>query len=80
MTTLTERLTWKEIVEKYPDTWIGLKDIIWEDESNIESAVVKFTDKTKTELLTLVARGELEYSCYTTPDNVFQLGAIEVMK
>ena len=76
MTKLNERLTWKEIVEKYPDTWIGLTDIIWEDESNIKSAVAKFTDKTKSELLSLVFKGELEYSCYTTPDNIFQLGAI----
>lgn len=65
----SERLTWKQIMEQYPDTWVGLTDIKWEDESNIESAVVKYTDKTKTELLKMVIEGELEFSCYTTPDN-----------
>lgn len=79
MGNMEKRLTWNEIVEQYPDTWVGLIDINWEDESNIESAVVKYTDKTKTELLTMVAKEEIEYSCYTTPDNIFQLGMIGVI-
>ena len=41
----TERLTWDEIAEKYPNTWVGLKDIKYENanSSNIETAVVAAT-------------------------------------
>lgn len=70
-----QRLTWKEIQEKYPDQWVGLVDIAWQDDSNIESAIVKYTDKSKEELLVLQIRDEI-FSCYTTPDNVFQLGIV----
>lgn len=67
------RLTWEEIQKKYPDQWVGLTDIDWIDDSNINSAIVKYTDKTKDELLIMQVKGEI-FSCYTTPDNVFQLG------
>lgn len=69
------RLTWKEIQEQYPDQWIGLTDIDWHDDSNINSAVVKYTDKSKEELLIMQINDEI-FSCYTTPDNVFQLGIV----
>ena len=70
---MTEQLTWKEIQEKYPDQWVGLIDIKWKNDSNIESAVVKYSDKTKDELLILQIENKI-FSCYTTPDYVFQLG------
>ena len=49
---MSERLTWQQIQEKYPDQWIGLVDITWKNDANIESAVVKYVDKTKEELFT----------------------------
>lgn len=70
---MTERLTWKEIQEKYPDQWVGLVDIKWKNDFNIESVVVKYTDKTKEELLVMQIENKI-FSCYTTPDHVFQLG------
>ena len=70
---MTERLTWKEIQEKYPDQWVGLIDIKWKNDSNIESAVVKYTDKMKDGLLIMQIENKI-FSCYTTPDHVFQLG------
>ena len=79
MTTINERLTWQQIMEQYPDTWVGLTDIHWEDESNIESAVVAYTDKSKNELLRMIVNNGIEFSCYTTPDNCCQLGMIEVI-
>ena len=42
---MNERLTWDEIVEKYPDQWVGLVDVDWEDGANVRSAIVKYTDK-----------------------------------
>ena len=67
------RLTWEEIQKRYPDQWVGLTDIDWRDSSNINSAVVKYSDKTKEELLIMQINDEI-FSCFTTPDNVFQLG------
>ncbi len=81
MSNTDKRLTWAEIVNKYPDTWVGLIGIIRKENSaDIESAIVKYTsnEKTKDELLEMVFRDELELSIYTTPDNIFQLGMVGV--
>lgn len=74
---MNERLTWKEIKEKYPDKWVGLVDVEYEpdNDATIKSAVVKYTDKTKSELTRMALRGEV-VSRYTTPDNIFQLGMV----
>lgn len=74
---MAERLTWEEIQEKYPDQWVGLVDVKYleDDGISIESAVVKYLDKTKSELTKMALNGEI-ISRYTTPDNVFQLGMI----
>ena len=68
-----QRSTWNEIAEKYPDQWIGLSDIDWEDGANIRSAVVKFTGKSSSELLEMQIRtGDIQ-TIYTTPEN-FEYG------
>lgn len=74
---MAERLTWEEIQEKYPDQWVGLVEVEYleDDGISIESAVVKYLDKTKSELTKMALNGEI-ISRYTTPDNVFQLGMI----
>ena len=74
---MAERMTWEEIQEKYPDQWVGLVDVKYleDDGISIESAVVKYLDKTKSELTKMALKGEI-ISRYTTPDNVFQLGMI----
>ncbi len=67
-----QRMTWDEIAEKYPDRWVGLTDIDWEDSANIRSAVVKYADKTADELLEMQILGtEGIQSAYTTPDNLY---------
>lgn len=40
--TMHERLTWKQIQEKYPDQWVALTDVryIDNDGCNVESAIV----------------------------------------
>ena len=77
---MTERMTWKEIQKKYPDQWVGLTDVKYIDNDgiSIESAVIKYLDKTKGELTRLALQGEI-VSRYTTPDHIFQLGMVEVM-
>ena len=74
-----ERLTWEEMQEKYPDMWLGLTDVkfVNDDGVSVESAVVKYTDKTKTELAYLALAGEVVPQ-YTTPDNCLQIGAVGV--
>ena len=82
MTNMNERLSWKQIVEKYPDKWVGLTEIIREEDSaDIKSAIVRYTSDTKTrgELLEMVFNNELELSIFTTPDNYFKLGMMGVM-
>ena len=39
---MAERMTWKEIQEKYPDQWVGLIDVNYIDDDgiSIESAVI----------------------------------------
>lgn len=39
---MSERLTWKEIQEKYQDQWVALSDVTWlnNDGCNVESAIV----------------------------------------
>ena len=77
---MTDRMTWKEIQEKYPDQWVGLIDVNYIDDDGIsvESAVIKYLDKSKAELTRLALEGEI-VSRYTTPDHIFQLGMVEVM-
>lgn len=75
-----ERLTWEEIQKKYPQQWVGLVDVKYIDDDGIsvESAVIKYLNKTKSELTRMAIRGEI-VSRYTTPDDIFQLGMIGVM-
>lgn len=74
---MNKRMTWKEIQEKYPDQWVGLTEVeyINNDGVSVASAIVKYTNKTKSELTRLALNGEI-VSRYTTPDNVFQLGIL----
>lgn len=74
-----ERLTWKEIQEKYPDQWVGLTDVEYYPDNNatIKSAVIKYTNMSKGELTRRMLNGEI-ISRYTTPDRAFQLGMVGV--
>ena len=68
---MKERLTWEEIKKKYPDQWVGLVDVKYkEDNANIKSAVVKYTDKSHDELLLLKMEEDLIHR-YTTPDDEY---------
>ena len=74
-----KRMTWNEIQQAYPDQWVGLADVEYlnDDGVSIESAVVKYTDKTKSEFTRMMLDGEI-ISRYTTPDHAFQLGMVGV--
>ena len=39
---MSERLTWEEVQEKYPDQWVAMKDVKFKnnDNINVETAIV----------------------------------------
>ena len=78
---MSERLRWEEIQERYPDQWVGLVDVKYVDDDgiSIESAVIKYLDKTKSELTMKALNGEI-VSRYTTPDHIFKLGMLGVLR
>ena len=44
---MSERLTWEEIQEKYPDQWVGLAEVEYEpdNDATIKSAIVRIKKK-----------------------------------
>lgn len=76
---MLERLTWEQIQEKYPSQWIGLRDVKYIDDDgiSIESAIVKYSDLSRTELTKRMLSGEI-VSRYTTSDDCCQLGCLKV--
>ncbi|MBR2216441.1 MAG: hypothetical protein IJ849_11910 [Selenomonadaceae bacterium] len=66
-----ERLTWNEIAAKYPDKWVGLSQIDWEDDSNIRSAVVIGTSNSDHAFLPRQIAGEDVFTRYTCPWNLY---------
>ena len=79
MTETTEKMTWEEIMEKYPDQWVGLTDVEWSNASTVKAAVVKYAGKSKDEMLELQLEGDIQKSEYTTPNNVFSVGGLTLL-
>ena len=75
------RMTWTQIMELYPDKWVGISDVAWEENGGtIESAVVEYTDDNGGELTEMQINSKGKFmAVYTTPDNVLQLGMVEAM-
>ena len=73
---MTDRMTMEEIIAKYPDQWVGLVDVDWKDESNVRSAVVKYTGLSVGELTRMQIKDQNIYSTYTTPNNLAPMGAV----
>lgn len=75
---MSERLSWKEIQDLYPDQWVGLVNVEWQNDANVRSAIVKYTNRTGSELLWLQEKEPDLVSFYTTADNVAQIGLVEL--
>lgn len=77
---VAERMTWEQIQKKYPNQWVGLIDVQYQNDDGIsvESGIVKYTDKTKSELTRLVLKGEV-VARHTSPEGHFQLGMVGVL-
>ena len=43
---VNERMTWEQIQMKYPDQWVGLVDVRYQNDDGIsvESAIVKYPE------------------------------------
>ena len=74
---MSERMTWQQIKAKYPNRWVGLSEVEWDEPNgpNVVSAVVKYTDKTSDELYDMQLRGQDVVTLYTTP-NTFPYGDV----
>lgn len=75
-----ERLSWKQIQEKYPDQWIGLIDVEYESDnkSTVKTAIVKYTGLSKSELKMLQVKSDgTVIGEYTGDDTIIQIGVIE---
>ena len=74
---MQERMTWTEIKEKYPEQWIGLADIDWENGATVRSAVVKYVGMNSTELLEIKFNNEPDLVVrYTSPDSLGPRGIL----
>lgn len=71
----TERLTREQMRERYPNQWVGLVDVKYQDDDGItvESGIVKYANKTRSQLMRLEAHNEV-VRCYTSPGSGLQLG------
>lgn len=73
----SERLSWREIVEKYPDEWVGLTDVTWDNSPpNVSSAVVIGVSKSGYDLWKRKLAGENIHVNCTMKDNMFPLGFV----
>ena len=73
---MDKRMTWEEIEQNYPDKWVGLSHVEWEDEANVKSAVVEYVGDSGTEPLKRQIAGEDIETVYTTPNNLSPLGIL----
>ena len=76
---MSERLTWDEIVKKYPCNCLGLTDVIFEnnDGINVASAVVKYDNENMSQLTErLLCSKEDIFICHTDPDSFLPLGVL----
>lgn len=68
---MEERLTWEEIVKKYPKQWVGVKDAKFVDDDGItiESGIVVYAGLPKDEI-TMIALTNPDIAIdYTDHDN-----------
>ena len=77
-----QRLSWSEIKTLYPAQHVGLTDVIFEDEyqMNIKSAVVKYTDKeiSDGQLMLMAQRGEIIRRYTSLEESKLLLGALTI--
>lgn len=78
---MAERLTREQMAKKYPNTWLGLNNIKYQNDDGVtlESADVIYTDKTSSELLKMQIAGTEGIIRWYTNDNGLPLGVAGVL-
>ena len=69
------------MAEKYPDQWLGIKNIKYRNDDGItlESADIVYIGKTKEELLAMQIAGTDDIIAWYTTENNLQLGLVEIV-
>ncbi len=78
---MVERLTRKQMAEKYPNTWLGINNIKYKNDDGItvESADIVYTDKTEDELLEMQIDGIDGIVGWYTNDDGLPLGVAGIL-
>ena len=78
---MAERLTKQELAERYPDQWLGLKNVKYKNDNGVtlESAEVAYTDKTEKELFMMQIKNTGVIAWYTTADDEITIGLAGVI-
>ncbi|MDE7417121.1 MAG: hypothetical protein K2N44_12640 [Lachnospiraceae bacterium] len=78
---MAERLTRQQMVEKYPNTWLGLANVKYanNDGVTLESAEVIYTNKSSNELLMIQIAGTDNVIRWYTNENGLPLGVAGIL-
>ncbi len=78
---MAEHLTREQMAKKYPNTWLGLNNIKYQNDDGVtlESADVMYIDKTSSELLQMQIAGTDGIIRWYTNDNGLPLGVAGVL-
>ncbi len=78
---MVERLTRKQMSEKYPNTWLGINNIKYKNDDGItvESADIVYTDKSADELLEMQIDGIDGIIGWYTNDDGLPLGVAGIL-
>lgn len=78
---MAEHLTREQMAEKYPNTYLGINNIKYQNDDGVtlESADVVYTDKTSNELLMMQITGKEGIIRWYTNDNGLPLGVAGVL-
>lgn len=78
---MAERLTREQMAKKYPNQWLGIKNVKYKNDDGItlESADVVDIGKTKEELLAMQIAGTDGLIGWYTTENNLQLGLVGVL-
>ncbi len=78
---MVERLTRKQMSEKYPNTWLGINNIKYKNDDGVtvESADIVYTDKSADELLEMQIDGIDGIIGWYTNDDGLPLGVAGIL-
>lgn len=78
---MIKRLNREQMAEKYPNQWLGIKNVKYKNDDGItlESADIVYIGKTKEELIAMQIAGTDGIIAWYTTENNLQLGLVDVV-